>query len=395
LGGLSHYLHSIDTSNLVDGKPVYYLISQHDLTINPSTHPEVGYIALINSTNITVEGLTLTKNVQGLLIAYTNDTEIQNNTITNNKYGIYLLSSSNNTISGNNITANERDGIRLQDYSNDNNVFGNSITDSYLGLYDGIALDYSSNNSISENYITNYGDGIYVYGLPNNTISGNYIAYNTYGICLEESSNNTFYHNNFIENAFQVYDVLWDEPLDRSVNIWDNSLEGNYWSNYTGVDSNHDGIGDTAHVIDANNTDNYPLMGMFHSFNTTLGKRVSVISNSTIESFEYFESNSTIRMRVSNTTANQAFGFCRICISHTLMNVSSIEVVIDDGLTPVLYHSYTLYDNTTHRWIYFAYQHSIHEIIIPEFPSLLILPLFMLATLLAALVYRRKRIPAI
>jgi hypothetical protein len=36
----------------------------------------------------------------------------------------------------------------------------------------------------------------------------------------------------------------------------------NYWSDYTGVDANHDGIGDTPYVIDANNTkkDHYPLM---------------------------------------------------------------------------------------------------------------------------------------
>jgi len=133
-------------------------------------------------------------------------------------------------------------------------------------------------------------------------------------------------------------------------------------------------------------------MGMFSCFNTTLGKSVNVVSNSTIESFEYFESNRTIRMHVSNMTSNQTFGFCRVCISHTLMNVSNIEVIINDGLTPVLYHNYTLYDNTTHRWICFAYEHSIHEIIIiPEFPSLLILPIFMIGTLLAVIVYRRKK----
>jgi hypothetical protein len=46
------------------------------------------------------------------------------------------------------------------------------------------------------------------------------------------------------------------------VNIWDNAYPsgGNYWSDYSGVDANSDGIGDTPYVIDTNNQDPYPLM---------------------------------------------------------------------------------------------------------------------------------------
>ena len=54
-------------------------------------------------------------------------------------------------------------------------------------------------------------------------------------------------------------------------NFWDDGYPsgGNYWSNYTGVDlysgsdqdeTGSDGIGDTAHEIDADNRDRYPLM---------------------------------------------------------------------------------------------------------------------------------------
>jgi hypothetical protein len=62
-----------------------------------------------------------------------------------------------------------------------------------------------------------------------------------------------------------------------------------------------------------------------------------------------------------------------------------------DGVEPY-YVNYTLYDNSTHRWIYFNYEHSTPEIVIvSEFPLFLILPLFMMATLLAVIAYRRKR----
>jgi hypothetical protein len=58
-------------------------------------------------------------------------------------------------------------------------------------------------------------------------------------------------------NKYQAHVDAWSLG-----NVWDdgNSSGGNYWSDYTGIDSNHDGIGDTSYVIGANNIDRYPLM---------------------------------------------------------------------------------------------------------------------------------------
>ena len=66
------------------------------------------------------------------------------------------------------------------------------------------------------------------------------------------------HHNNFIESggdSSQGYD-------DTGSNTWDDSSEGNYWSDYNGTDSNGDGIGDIPYYIDGagNATDRYPLM---------------------------------------------------------------------------------------------------------------------------------------
>jgi len=266
-------------------------------------------------------------------------------------YGIYLMRVSNIAISGNNIIGNTLYGIKFYEA-------------------------YSYNNTISGNNITNSINGIGFEDSINNTISGNNIRDNLCGMELFYSSNNFIYHNNFVNNTRHV------SILD-SANIWDDEVEGNYWSNYTGVDADHDGIGDTSHIIDGTNQDNCPLMGMFHSFDTPLDYRVDVISNSTIEDFTFFESNSTIKMYVSNMTASQTFGFCRVCIPKGLISPPYM-VVIDDGLTEVLYFNGTVYDNGTHRWIYFAYEHSTHEVdIIPEFPAgtsmLLILPMLTFA----------------
>jgi hypothetical protein len=48
-----------------------------------------------------------------------------------------------------------------------------------------------------------------------------------------------------------------------SFNDWNDTCEGNYWSDYNGTYSDYDGIGDTPYIIDNNNTDNYPLMNPY------------------------------------------------------------------------------------------------------------------------------------
>jgi hypothetical protein len=94
---------------------------------------------------------------------------------------------------------------------------------------------------------------------------------------VQYSSGNTFYHNNFINNTQQVYNYASSE-----LNVWDDGYPsgGNYWSDYTGVDQKNgpyqnltgsDGIGDTPYVINANNTDHYPLMNPYSSLALSVG----------------------------------------------------------------------------------------------------------------------------
>jgi len=355
---LSHYLHSIDVSNLVNGKPVYYFVNEKNLVITPATHQEIGYLAFINSSNIKVEGLTVTNNGQGVLLAYTNNSRLTNNTFTDNNFGIYLDSSYNNTVSLNGMTRN---------------------------LYS-VLHAFSSNNTISSNNITSSYCGVLLETSFNNTLDMNDIYCTEIGIYLKSSSDNEFYHNNFVDNIEHV-----SISTSGYSNIWDNGIEGNCWSDYTGLDSNHDGIGDSWHETSSDNIDLYPLMGMFSSFNTSVGYHVNVISNSTINDFEYFESNHTIKMHVSNMTANQTFGFVRICIPHALMN-DTYHVIINDG--EPYYVNYTLYDNETHRWIYFSYQHSTLEIIIISELTTSLTPLILLiTTLLTVIAYKKKHSP--
>jgi len=297
---ISDFVNDVDTSNTVDGKPVYYWINQQDKAVPV----EAGYVALVNSTNITVEGLELKNNRPGLLLAYTNNSRITDNNVTSNEFGIYLIGSSNNSISGNNITNNDNGIWVVYSYSNiisENNitnnepggiilglsnlntVSGNTITNSTLF---GLALSQSSNNSISGNNITNnirglalmesssYNivsannitnnivTGIYIVSPSEpysptsyNTISGNNITNNTRGIFIEEeTSYNTIFGNNITNNSeYGIYlrdssdNLIYHNNFvantnqvytENSVSVWDDSYPsgGNYWSDYTGVD---------------------------------------------------------------------------------------------------------------------------------------------------------------
>ncbi|MCW4052668.1 MAG: right-handed parallel beta-helix repeat-containing protein [Candidatus Bathyarchaeota archaeon] len=268
-------------------------------------------------------------------------------------------------------------GVRLAHASNIT-LIGCGIRDCAYGLFLGEAW----NITISGSRITNNTVGLDGNTAVGNVFTGNNITDNEIGVQLGPySDSNTFYHNNFINNTNHAQ---VDPDYERT---WDDGIEGNYWDEYLEADSNHDGIGDTAYIFDDNNTDHFPLMGPFHSYNTSLDAYVNVISNSSVKGFEY--NPGTILFFVSNMTTDHTSGFCRVCIPYEVMS-EPFNVTVD-GADPT-YWNYTLKNNGTHRWIYFEYEHSTREIvIIPESLQLIVLPLIMTLSLLIATAYRKNR----
>jgi len=214
-------------------------------------------IYLLMSSNNTISGNNIENNGDGIeLVSHSSNNRILGNNITNNMYGIELQESSNNTISTNNIT-NNRHSIRLLESSNFNSISKNDI----IKNKDGIQLYDSSNNTISGNHIAAINYGVYLdVWSSNNIFFTNKITNSECGVFLDCSSNNMFYHNCFMNNTVQA-------NSDQSSNVWDNGFEGNYWSNYTGADLDRNGTGDTPHVINEDNKDNYPLMNPYVDVN--------------------------------------------------------------------------------------------------------------------------------
>jgi parallel beta-helix repeat protein len=181
----------------------------------------------------------------GILLSQRTNVTIMRLTIQNFSCGIYLASSNQNIVSQTNI-ANNNEGLYLS-FSSNNRLRGNLIsTNNLTGLF----LDSSSNNNILENKITG----------------------NSVGIYIQNSANNVIFHNNLISNAQQI-------QTESSTGVWDNGypLGGNYWSDYTGTDSNADGIGDSSYIIDSTNVDNYPLMHIWKLGDATYDGKVNVL----------------------------------------------------------------------------------------------------------------------
>ncbi len=234
---------NVVVDNLVNGKPLVYLEGASDLKVE-----DAGQVILIRCNNIRVEDLNVSNTSVGIELWQTNNTIISRNKIKNNTYGILIWDSNYNVFSGNDVISN---GIAI------------------------FLRDSSNYNVFSKNNITSNEYGILMRGV------------------LMVPHGNAFWHNNFINNAQQVYATAWKR------NVWDDGYPfgGNYWSDYSGVDEKSgpnqdklgsDGIGDTPYVIDeySCNIDRYPLMGLFGGLTLQGGNATAFPSSNVCLIFE-------------------------------------------------------------------------------------------------------------
>jgi len=228
---LEEFNNDVDTSNTVNGYPVYRFYMVNDTVIDGL---ETRKLYAIGCNNITIRNIHYSDG-DSLALLYTHNSLIENCSVTNN-----------------------------------------------IGI--GFELHRSHYNQLINNKAINTNVGIVLQAATHNKLTKNIIKGNTgNGVSLDPStSNNLLYHNRFIANTNQASD-------NGTGNTWDNGYPsgGNYWSDFNGTDNyrgpgqsipGRDGIGDTPYSISgaAGAQDRYPLLHPVAFFDTGFGMYPSI-----------------------------------------------------------------------------------------------------------------------
>lgn len=202
----------IDTSNTVNGRPIYYLINQENKIVDESLNP--GFIGVVNSKNITIKKVKIENNRCGIYLENVQDSKIEEVELENNAVGLALINSSRNEIKDSKFQNNEGSGIEIEGECSQNKIFNNLI---------------ANNAKLSSAAGINYPRTI-----PPSAFSFNEIFENTFiqnGRAIWATNNwysNKIYHNNFINNGKIPY--IPQVEIRGSENVFDEGYPsgGNY-----------------------------------------------------------------------------------------------------------------------------------------------------------------------
>lgn len=250
--------HLIPQNNTVNGLPIHYVKDDTDVAYDGES---VGQLIFANCVGVTVSDMSFSECDVGIQVCYCEDVSLSAVTVADtlhNGVSVYYTDDFNMTDSA--ISECGRNGLEL--WSGIGFTVAGCTIESNAGS--GMYIAYSRQVNvtlcnISYNDNSPFSCGI-DYRVMNTAIDvQSIITYNEFrenyeGVALTQCRGVMVHHNNFVDNTVQA------EDSETNLNQWDNGTEGNYWSDYSGVDvSPHDGIGDTPYDVDADTVDRYPL----------------------------------------------------------------------------------------------------------------------------------------
>ncbi len=262
-----------------------YITDSNNVTVNDNIIDAEGgfYAAYLRKTmNYTITGNSFTNSSYTIVYLMNSDLGRINDNILvgifQPQYGIFLGTGSDNNSILTNIISGVDQGIYI--YGMGNLISGNDLSYCRIGInifgsismenmikknflrycrLVGIDVDGAQKNQIEENVVLNGGYGIRIRGVSwDNVFSYNSLAHNDVGVFIADSNarGNIVHHNDFISNDLQA----WDNS-GPSINHWNESERGNYWSDYTGPnDLPPYEVGDVPYNITGSIADFYPLV---------------------------------------------------------------------------------------------------------------------------------------
>lgn len=204
--------NTVDLTNTVDGKSVYYLVGESEVTIDGRS--KAGVVYCIDCSNITIKGLSISNSSRAVYFRNTTGSNIIGNTIRTSWNGIFLEGSSSNLIEANDVKSTEN-AIFLE--SSERNILksNKAIDNSY-----GIVLDCSRRNSIASNLAEINYVGLLIANLSEaNEAEKNDLERNGIGIYLNDSYNNLLYQNNASRSEYVGIDLVDSSRNDITENV--------------------------------------------------------------------------------------------------------------------------------------------------------------------------------
>jgi len=393
-GDTIHVSAGVYPEHLKIDKPITLIGDNQSTTILDGNG--TGILVEISSDNVSLSGFTLCNAENAIAMINVKNCQIKGNLILNfsvfNGMGICAYNSKNITIEENvvrdvyynhvyfngtkesRITKNAFVATSrwsqpiLLIFSNQNVISWNQALGQGVLNEGGIGLLSSNHNFIMyNNIVENDWAGISLRKSNYTIVEGNTVASQTFwGLVMKNCENNSIHWNNFIANYQHVF-------LNSVRNLnWSSGNYGNYWDNYDGKDSDQDGIGDSPYVIDVENNDSHPLMGMFYCYEVYKdNERIQIItiSNSTVNDLRYLMnanySDGALELNVSGIQGTR--GFCLVIFTKNLVELPYNVTV--SGTPPLLLKDLS---DTHSAILYLVYIHQKPEdtiFIVSEFSS--------------------------
>jgi parallel beta-helix repeat protein len=259
----------------------------------------------------------------GFMLAIFNSYVFNNTAYNTAADGFYLDSSSNNSLADNTAYNNTDDGFYL--LSSHGNNFTNNVA--YENDY-GFVIILSHNNAFVSNSVhSNSQHGFYLSSSSNNNLTNNTVYNNSqYQIYLQSSNYNLIYNNIFNASTGQgvVYDSgsnYWNTTKDCSGTniIGGDCIGGNFYSNYSGVDINGDGIGDIPPNYSIYGGSNFDYLPLTNNYSPNTPPVVNLLSPAD----GYSTTNTTIRFEFNATDDYSTTLSCSLYINGTLNQTNS------------------------------------------------------------------------
>ena len=172
-------------------------------------------------------------------------------------------------------------------YSDNNTVFGNTITGSYYGLL----LDHETNTRILNNTISNTYDGIYLYYSLNCLVDSNIVENNSdTGIYFASSENDNLTNNTCNNNSYGIY-VSGDIDGNNRARIIGNTIENN---SDDGIYFDGGIYGNSLVQIGNNSISNNGSDGIYFNYPISEDSRVMITGNTIDNNYDtgiYFNNN--------------------------------------------------------------------------------------------------------